>query len=136
MVRKKNKKSEFSKKAAGLVGWRTLVSESISLQIDLDKGQVSSNEKTGINHLLHFDAKNLSRLINDYVDPGDIEHVLQSLQQAKKGKESPITFNFIHPNSSRKHSFEYNYEIVYVKYASTCLKGSLKKVSPKPRPLR
>ena len=113
-----------------MADWRKLLSESISLQIDLDNGQVTAGEKTGINRLLHFDAKDLARLIHDYIDPTDVDHVLHSLQQARKGKESPITFNFVHPNSARKHPFEYSYEIVYVKYASTCLKGSLKKLGP------
>src|SRR4051812_48520768 len=102
MVDKKKTKPEFTTAAAAydskrMASWRKLLSESISLQIDLDKGQVTASEKTGINQLLHFDAKDLARLIHDYVDPVDIEHVLQSLQQARKGKESPITFNFVHP---------------------------------------
>src|SRR6478735_12739227 len=102
MVNKKKIKSEFPGRAAAydssrIASWRKLLSESISLQIDLDKGQVTTGEKTSISQFLHFDAKDLARLIHDYVDPVDIEHVLQSLQQARKGKESPITFNFVHP---------------------------------------
>jgi hypothetical protein len=55
----------------------------------------------------------------------DTPALRQSLSQAKQGQERPISFRFIHPITSEKLKFEYRYEIVYVRYASTRLNGVL-----------
>lgn len=110
--------------------WRRLLSGgAIALQVDLEKGKVTTTETSGLDQLLNLDVKNMDQVIRDYVDAEDRVRVQQSLQQARKGAEEPILFNFVAPGSERKHPFEFRYEIVYVKYASTCLKGSLVKVN-------
>jgi hypothetical protein len=98
---------------------------SIPLEVDLENGQLFFIE--GIKQKLNFDLNtgNIDKVIKTYVDPKDLKKVKHSLSQAKKGIEKPIPFNFIHPLTAQSLRFEYRYQIEYVKYSSTRLRGVL-----------
>lgn len=107
---------------------RELISRSIPLEVDLENRQIFF--QTDIKEKLHFDfnTNNVDKLITTYLDPRDTKKVMNSLVKAKKGLEKPIPFNFIHPLTSKSFHFEYRYQIIYVKYSSTRLRGELVKM--------
>ena len=110
---------------------RALVIGAIPLEVDLENRQLFFD--AGIEEKLRFnlETNNIDSLIKTYLDPKDLKKVTQSLSDAKEGLEKPIHFNFIHPITSRSFKFEYRYQIIYVKYASTRLHGELIKVNDK-----
>ncbi|WP_317898456.1 hypothetical protein [Aurantibacillus circumpalustris] len=130
-MKKQYKKAEETKNILNWKNRRELMSKNIPLEVDLENRQLFF--KDGIKEKLHFDfgTNNIDNLIKTYLDPKDLEIVNRSLTQAKKGLEKPIPFNFIHPLTSKSIRFEYRYQIVYVKYASTRLLGELIKIGSK-----
>lgn len=104
---------------------RELISKSISLEVDLQNRQIFFD--SDISQKLHFDldTNNVDQLISTYLAPEDSQEVIKLLTEAEHGMERPIPFNFIHPFTSRAFKFEYRYQIIYVKYASTRLQGEL-----------
>lgn len=104
---------------------RKLVSESIAMEVDLQNRQIFFT--SDILQQLRFDLEttNVDQLINAYISPEDSASVIQQLTEAERGMEKPIAFNFVHPFTSRSYKFEYRYQIIYVKYASTRLQGEL-----------
>ncbi len=104
---------------------RKLISESIAMEVDLQNRQIFFG--SDIREQLHFDLEtnNVDQLINAYISPEDSATVIQQLTEAERGMEKPISFNFVHPFTSRSYKFEYRYQIIYVKYASTRLQGEL-----------
>lgn len=127
---KKQNTSRNSKK--NTLNWknrRDLISKSIPLEVDLENRQIFFEPGTAEMHLFDFGTNNVDNLIKTYLDPKDLKKVTRSLTEAKQGMEKPIPFNFIHPVTSKSFSFEFRYQIVYVKYASTRLHGELIKVN-------
>lgn len=110
---------------------RELISASIPLEVDLENRQLFFEEGAVKKLNLNFGTNNVDSLIKTYLDPKDLKQVSRSLLDAKKGIEKPISFNFIHPVTSKSFKFEYRYQIVYVKYSSTRLHGELVKVGSK-----
>lgn len=104
---------------------KRLRSTTLTVEVDLEAREVFFNENLCRKLKLDFDTTNMDRLISDYVDPLDVMHVNEGLKMAQEGRESPIRFRLIHPRTLEKLCFEYRYEIVYVKYASTRLNGVL-----------
>jgi hypothetical protein len=98
---------------------------SIPMEIDLENRELFFKE--AIWRKLNFDlnTNNIDNLMKRFVDPKDLRKVKQLLSLAKKGIEKPISFNFIHPHTAKSHRFEYRYQIEYVKYSSTRLRGVL-----------
>jgi len=124
---KKNNTTQYNP-----VDWknrREMISNSIPLEVDLENRQIFF--EPGIKEKLHFDfgTTNVDNLIKTYLDPEDLKNVIRSLTEAEKGLEKPISFNFVHPLTSKTFRFEYRYQIVYVKYASTRLHGELIQIS-------
>jgi hypothetical protein len=107
---------------------RELISTSIPLEVDLENRQLFFEEGVIKKLNLNFGTSNVDNLIKTYLDPKDLKKVSRSLTDAKNGIEKPISFNFIHPVTSRSFKFEYRYQIIYVKYSSTRLHGELIKV--------
>lgn len=104
---------------------REILSNAIAMEVDLENRQIFF--EPGIKDKLRFDfgTNNVDNLIKTYLDPKELRKINRSLTEAKKGREKPIPFNFVHPLTSRTYRFEYHYQIVYVKYASTRLHGEL-----------
>ncbi|MBL7931242.1 MAG: hypothetical protein JNL60_05055 [Bacteroidia bacterium] len=129
MKKKTNKASDNTQnKKKSNLNWknkRELISKSIALEVDLQNRQIFFD--SDISQKLHFDfaTNNVDQLINTYLDPEDSEEVIKLLTEAERGLEKPIPFHFIHPVTSRAFKFEYRYQIIYVKYASTRLQGEL-----------
>ncbi len=107
---------------------REMITKSIPLEVDLENRQIFFQPGTEEKMLLDFGTNNVDNLIKTYLDPKDFKTVTRSLTEAKKGLEKPISFNFIHPLTSKSFRFEYRYQIIYVKYSSTRLHGELIKV--------
>jgi len=133
MKKQNNVPKEHTKKTLKVpLNWknrRDMVTKSIALEVDLENRELFF--QPGIQEKLHFDfgTTNVDNIMKTYLDPKDLKKVTRSLIEAKKGLEKPIPFNFIHPLTSKAFRFEYRYQIVYVKYASTRLHGELIKVS-------
>lgn len=108
-----------------------MISKSIALEVDLESRKLFFNPD--ILESLHFDfgTNNMDHVIETYLDPKDLVMVNHSLTEAKNGLEKPIPFSFTHPLTSKIFSFEFRYQIVYVKYASTRLHGELVKLGTK-----
>jgi hypothetical protein len=107
---------------------RQLLSSPIKMEVDLETRQILVNEEVKKHLNLDFTNEKIDQLIRTYVDPKDTKKLINSLNLAGKGKEKPIRFNFMKPGSPKIYSFEYRYEIVYVKYACTRLSGTLVKI--------
>jgi hypothetical protein len=130
-MEKPNQKKELGKKETKhsyterFAKGRHLISRSIPVEVDLENRQVfiATEAKSTFN----FDviSTDMDKLIQTYLNEDDSKEVLQNLTEARKGMEKPFQFNFIHPHTAKKFHFEYRYQIVYVKYASTRLKGEL-----------
>ena len=126
-----NAEENKNKQKKSSLNWkhrREMITKSIPLEVDLENRQLFFN--ADIKEKLHFDfgTNNVDNLIKTYLDPKDLKTVTRSLSEAKNGLEKPIPFNFVHPLTSKSFRFEYRYQIVYVKYASTRLHGELIKV--------
>jgi len=104
---------------------RDVILKSIPVEVDLENREIIFHKDLPAELNFQIPTNNVDQLINDFVDPTDFEKVKTSLLKAEKGLEEPIKFNFIHPKTEQKLSFEYRYEIVYVKYSSTKLNGFL-----------
>lgn len=115
---------------------RDVLLRSVPVEVDLDNRKVFFDEKLKDMMNLHFDTSNMDHLIHSFVAPEDTQHVMQSLLEAKQGKEQPIVFKFLHPGTSQKLILEYRYEIVYVTYSSTRLTGLLVNVPDTKRNIR
>jgi hypothetical protein len=112
---------------------RDIAFKAIPLDVDLENREIFFQKDLKDKLTFEFQTNNVDRLISNYVDPRDSHKVKQGLIKAEKGAEEPITFNFIHPVTSQRMQFEYRYEIVYVRYASTRLQGLLVNIrDPKP----
>lgn len=107
---------------------RDMLSGAIPMDIDLENRQIFFHPEIKEKLRFDFGTSNVDNLMKTYLDPKELKHVNRSLTQAEKGLEKPISFHFIHPLTSRSFKFEYHYQIVYVKYASTRLHGKLIKV--------
>lgn len=110
---------------------RKLLSHKIPLELDLEKREILLVDNALEMHQVEIGSKDLDAFIDRFIDPADSENIHQQLEKAKKGIEQPIRFGFKHPQNSRKFWFEYQYQIVYVSYARTRLKGELIKVRAK-----
>lgn len=129
-MKKPNTSSKTNTKIT--IGWkqkREMLTNSISLEVDLENRQLffepGIEKKIG----LDFGTNNVDNLIKTYLEAEDLKSVSHSLSEAKKGLEKPIHFSFTHPLTSKSFRFEYRYQIVYVKYASTRLHGELVKIN-------
>jgi len=132
-MNKKNQHSKNPNKNYGIKSWksgRQLLSRSIALDLDLESRELIINNDDLSAHPVKIDSTNLDTCIRLYVDPEQSESVLNSLNEAGKGIERPICFNFTHPELDRKFALEYHYQIVYVSYSKTRLKGKLIKRRP------
>lgn len=112
---------------------REMITNNISLEVDLENRQIFFQPGIPEKLRFNFGTNNVDNLIKTYLDPKDLKNVTRSLTQAKKGLEKPIPFNFIHPLTSKRFSFEYRYQIIYVKYSSTRLHGELIKLDSNKR---
>jgi hypothetical protein len=123
-MEKPKKESKHSHKERFAKG-RNLLSRTIPLEVDLENGQVFIENE--VKETFNFDvvSTDVDKLIQTYLDENDSKEVMQYLTDARQGMEKPFQFNFIHPHTAKKFQFEYRYQIVYVKYASTRLKGEL-----------
>jgi hypothetical protein len=99
--------------------------KAIPLEVDLENREIFLGQELKAKLDFELLSNNVDRLISSYVDPCDSGKVQEGLELAQHGTEHPITFNFIHPRTSERMQFEYRYEIVYVRYASTRLNGVL-----------
>jgi hypothetical protein len=111
--------------------WRNrkeMISKNIALEVDLENRKLFFHPE--VLESLHFDfgTNNMDHVIETYLDPVDLQRINLSLTEAKQGQEKPIPFHFTHPLTSKIFKFEYRYQIVYVKYASTRLHGELVKL--------
>lgn len=104
---------------------RQLIAESIAMEVDLQNRQIFFNSDIRQKLQFELETNNVDQLINAYISPEDSQQVFQQLTEAERGMEKPISFNFVHPFTSRSFKFEYRYQIIYVKYASTRLQGEL-----------
>jgi len=104
---------------------REIISRPIPLEVDLENREIFIRNEVRDTLNIDFNSTNVDNLINTYLDPEDSKQVIQSLTKAKEGLEKPIRFDFIHPLTAKRFQFEYRYQIIYVKYASTRLKGEL-----------
>jgi hypothetical protein len=104
---------------------RDIALKAIPLEVDLENREVFIGQE--LRNKLDFDLQtsNVDRLISNFVHPGDNLRVHDWLQLAQQGKETPISFKFVHPQTAEIILFEYRYEIVYVRYACTRLNGVL-----------
>jgi hypothetical protein len=125
MKQNEDNPSKMQVKTFTLNNMRNLRRGKIPLEVDLENGDILISEE--VKEMLNLNSltKKIDEAIETFVAPSDTIQVKNSLVLAQKGTEEPISFNFIHPKSMRKLYFEYKYEIVYVKYASTRLKGVL-----------
>lgn len=104
---------------------RALVSGTIPLELDLENREILLNNESLEVHQLEIDPKNIDKFITDFIAPGESQKVMHSLDEAGKGVEKPILFSFVHPRLSKTLFFEYRYQITYVSYSKTRLKGEL-----------
>jgi hypothetical protein len=95
------------------------------VEVDLENREIFFKDDLKQKLNLEFNTTNVDRLITHYVDPQDSARVQNELQEAQRGQEQPIRFQFIHPITEERLTLEYRYEIVYVRYASTRLNGLL-----------
>lgn len=132
-MNKKSRHSKNPKKNNELKSWRSgrhLLSKSISVDLDLESREIIIHSDDVCAPPLKIDSSDLDTCIRLYVDPEQNESVLASLKEAGKGVEKPICFNFTHPELERTFTFEYHYQIVYVSYSKTRLRGKLIKARP------
>ena len=108
-----------------LKGCRFLVSNSTDVELDLENRQIFLNGADLSSNLFPIKSDSLDGFISSYVDPDQSLSVLDSLKEAGRGVEKPIPFCFIHPDLKGKFCFEFHYQIAYVSYAKTRLKGKL-----------
>jgi hypothetical protein len=97
----------------------------IPLQIDLERGEVLVEDKMRRKLQLDLISDSIELAIKRFVHPSDSKKVKQFLENARKGVEKPLSFNFLDPRTAEIHKYEFKYEIVYVKYSSTRLHGTL-----------
>jgi hypothetical protein len=112
---------------------RALVSKSIPLELDLENREILVNDESLEIHQLEIGPRNIDKFITDFVDPNESQTVIHLLDQAGKGVEKPILFSFVHPRLSKVFLFEYRYQITYVSYAKTRLKGELVNIRKRSR---
>lgn len=111
-----------NKRAYWKIG-RTLISESIELEVDLESRQILID--TELAEPLNLNPLTLDAFIENYINPSQINSIHEALVEAGKGVEKPIQFNFIHPVFPRPFQLEYSYQITYVSYSKTRLKGRI-----------
>lgn len=105
---------------------REILGANIEVEIDLESRRlIFKKTQLPAPHLLH-EGFTVDTFIKKFVHPGDSEQVLASLTEAGRGIEKPIAFIFINPENRQCFWFEYHYEIVYVRYSQTRLRGRLK----------
>src|SRR5689334_1409865 len=104
---------------------RAIIERPIPLEVDLENREVIIRHEVRQDLNIDFSSTNVDSLIKTYLDAKDSKKVIQSLSKAKEGLEKPIQFDFIHPLTLKRFQMEYRYQIIYVKYASTRLKGEL-----------
>lgn len=139
---KKQTKSETKTQKTKITGpldfkkRRELISKSISVEVDLENREIFFQKDLSEKMQFDFSSTNVDKIITTYLNPKDGKKVIKSLDSAKTGVEKPIPFHFVHPITSKAFHFEYRYQIIYVKYSSTRLKGNLVCVeSPKKKAL-
>lgn len=98
---------------------------SVPVELDLESREIFINEAALENSPLKLNCSSLDQFINRYVSPSQKERIVESLDEAGKGVEKPISFSFVHPDLKRELQFEYHYQIVYVSYSKTRLNGKL-----------
>jgi hypothetical protein len=108
-----------------LKGCRFLVSNITNVELDLENRQIFLNGEDLSSDLFPIKSDSLDSFISHYVDPEQSQNVINSLKEASMGVEKPIPFCFIHPDLKGKFCFEFHYQIAYVSYAKTRLKGKL-----------
>lgn len=104
---------------------RNIIANKIPVEVDLQNRQVFIESKIKESFNFEFNSTDMDKLIKTYIDEQDSQEVIQSLTEAEKGLEKPFKFHFIHPLTAKRFQYEYRYQIVYVKYASTRLRGEL-----------
>jgi hypothetical protein len=131
MSKRPFRKDEHQNSGKTILCWqssRALVSKSIPIELDLENREILINNNELKVHRLEIDQKNIDRFISEYIDPSERRVIVESLSQAGKGVEKPIRFAFIHPRLRLKLTFEFRYEIMYVSYSKTRLKGEIVKL--------
>ncbi|MCC6372323.1 MAG: hypothetical protein IT236_15070 [Bacteroidia bacterium] len=102
---------------------RALLSQSIELEVDLETRKILIDQSVAAP--LQIDSCSLDSFISNYIQPSEVNGIKEALTQAGKGVEKPIRFNFIHPEFTKSLELKYKYEITYVSYSKTRLKGRL-----------
>ncbi len=103
---------------------RKLIDRNIQLEIDLEKREIRIT--TAASEIpVKLATTNVDSFISNHVHAKDSQAVIESLEQAQRGVEAPIKFNFVHPKVPMLLQFEYHYQIVYARYSQTKLQGTL-----------
>jgi hypothetical protein len=128
MTEQKKRSSENTENRNAYRVWkkrRDIQLTALQVEVDLENREIFFKDDLKQKLNLEFNTTNVDRLITHYVDPQDSARVQNELQEAQRGQEQPIRFQFIHPITEERLTLEYRYEIVYVRYASTRLNGLL-----------
>lgn len=114
---------------------RAIINKRVPVEIDLQNREIVFKDDSLSSLNFNPGSTNIDQFIETYIHPRDTRKVGDSLGKAEKGIEEPIHFNFVNPANAKVYSYEYHYQIVYVKYAHTRLQGELIKVTkPKQHP--